>query len=97
MQLPYNVLPSLFTKYDLTDTEREEGYKLSSATIAVLTTLQATIAEEKNALTFTPNDVLSYAQQESYKAGQLAILTYVLDEAEAALTKVKVDTQSQEN
>lgn len=97
MQLPYNIKPTIFTKYDLTDAEIDEGYKYASATIAVISNLRATIAEEKNALIFTPDNVLSYTQQESYKAGQLAILTYLLDEAEAVLTKVKVDTHSQEN
>lgn len=86
MSLPllWPVEPSTFTKYKLSDTDVMAGYKLPAATIAVLTNLQVTIAEEKLALEFTPNDVLSFTQQEAFKAGQLAIIAHILQEAEVA-------------
>lgn len=75
---------SLFTRYKLTDKDVIAGYQLSSATLAVLYNLQATISEEKLALVFTPSDVMSYLQQEAFKAGQLAVIDSILQEAEVA-------------
>jgi hypothetical protein len=39
----------------------------------------ADIAEEKLALKFTPNDVLTFTQQEAELAGQIGILKHLLD------------------
>lgn len=73
-----------FTSYKLSEEEARNGAKLSSLNIAVLQNLRSTTAEEKLNLVFTPNDVLSYTQQEAYLKGQLDLLAYILDANEDA-------------
>jgi hypothetical protein len=41
--------------------------------------MRCDVAENKINLPFTPNDVLSYAQQESYLKGQLDLLLHLID------------------
>lgn len=101
MSIPFlwPVEPSIFTKYKISDSDTLAGYKLPAATIAVIANLQATIAEEKIALEFTPNDLPAFTQQEAFKAGQLAILAHLLNEAEAAYQtdlEVAIQTRNQQ-
>ena len=67
-----------FTSYTLSEDESRNGAMLSSLNIAVIQNLRCSIAEEKLALQFTPNDVLSYTQQEAYLKGQLDMLSHLL-------------------
>ncbi len=71
-------IPNTFTTYSLSEDEVKHGHRLTSLNIAVLQNQRAQIAEEKLALVFTPNDVLSYTQQEAYLKGQLDLLSYIL-------------------
>lgn len=73
-----------FSSYNLTEEEFKNGSILTSLNIAVIQNLRSQIAEEKLNLPFTPNDVLSYTQQEAYLKGQLDILAHLLAENEAA-------------
>lgn len=70
--------PNTFTSYKLTEKEQRDGALLSSLNVAVLQNLRSSIAEEKLNLVFTPNDVLSFTQQEAHLKGQLDILNYIL-------------------
>ena len=72
-------IPNTFTSYRLTEEESREGAKLSSLTVACIHNLRSSIAEEKLRLTFTPNDTLSYTQQEAYLRGQLDRLSHLLE------------------
>ena len=68
-----------FSSYSLSEEEYRNGALLSSLNVASLQNLRCSIAEEKLRLPFTPNDVLSYTQQEAYLRGQLDILSHLLD------------------
>ncbi len=72
----------LFYKFKLTPEEQEAGHTLGGLTITVLHNLRTDIAEQKLNLTFTPNDVLGFTQQESYLKGQLDMLSYLIDASE---------------
>ena len=63
-----------FTKFPVSGEEERVGTILTSLNIAVIQNMRADIAQEKINLPFTPNDPLSYAQQEAYLRGQLDIL-----------------------
>jgi len=76
--------PNTFTTYKLSEEEQRNGSSLTSLTVSVLQNLRSSIAEEKLNLVFTPNDVLSFTQQEAYLKGQLDILAYILAANEEA-------------
>jgi len=76
--------PNTFTTYKLSEDEQRNGSSLTSLTVSVLQNLRSSIAEEKLNLVFTPNDVLSFTQQEAYLKGQLDILAYILAANEEA-------------
>ncbi len=71
-------ISNTFTTYSLSEEETKLGQQLSSLNVSVLQNQRAQIAEEKLNLVFTPNDVLSYTQQEAYLKGQLDLITYLL-------------------
>jgi len=70
--------PNVFTTYKLSEDEQRNGSALTSLNVSVLQNLRSSIAEEKLNSVFTPNDVLSFTQQEAYLKGQLDILAYIL-------------------
>ncbi len=70
--------PNTFSSYTLTEQESRTGAQLTSLNVAVLQNLRSNIAEEKLNLAFTPNDIMSYTQQDAYLKGQLDILQYLL-------------------
>jgi hypothetical protein len=73
------VIPTSFTRVEMTPEEQATGAVLTSLNHAVIQNMIADIAEEKLALKFTPNDIHTYTQQEAHLAGQLDILKYLLD------------------
>lgn len=79
-----NVTSNTFSSYKMTAEESKQGSILSSLNLVVLQNLRASIAEEKLNLQFTPNDVLTFTQQEAYLKGQLDILAYLLANHEEA-------------
>jgi hypothetical protein len=75
-------IPNSFTTYKLSEDEQRQGFNLTSLTTAILQNLRSQIAEEKLNLVFTPNDVLTFTQQEAHLKGQLDVLNYLLASAE---------------
>lgn len=75
---------STFTTYTLAPEEELHGQTLTSLNIAVLRNQLAQVASDKLNLAFTPNDVLSFTQQEAYLKGQLDMLQIILDQHDAA-------------
>lgn len=71
-------LSNSFTSYQLTAEETKLGSQLTELNVALIQNLKSQIAEELLSLDFTPNDILSYTQQEAYKKGQLAAFSYLL-------------------
>lgn len=72
MDLPFQVI-------SLSASDVTNGQILNSLQKAVIQNSRAEIATQKLNLVFTPNDVLSYTQQEAYLKGQLDILQNLLD------------------
>jgi len=73
-----------FTSYELSKEEYISGCTLNYLTLSVIQNLRSELAEEKLNLTFTPNNVLDYTQQEAYLKGQIDMLNHLLDLHEAA-------------
>jgi len=96
--LPFKLAPSQFTRYALTQAEEVQAGKFSDLNRALLCNLQATTAEEKNALIFDPSNPQAFTQQEAYKAGQLELLAYLLDldDANSSLLPKQPDGQSEQ-
>jgi hypothetical protein len=88
-------IPNTFSSYNLTEQELKLGAQLSSLNVAVIQNLRSTIAEEKLNLVFTPNDVLSYTQQEAYLKGQLDILQHLLTSNEDSQQFHTINTQQE--
>jgi hypothetical protein len=82
-----------FSSYNLTEDEEKSGSQLSSLNVAMIQNLRSSIAEEKLNLVFTPNDVLSYTQQEAYLKGQLDILSFLLNQNEDSQQYHHITTQ----
>lgn len=68
-----------FTRFDLSQTEWEEGSRLSSLQLAVIQNLIAVSAEEKIRLRYDPQNPLLFAQQEAELQGKIGILTYLIE------------------
>ncbi len=68
-----------FQVIGLSPSDEANGQILNSLQKAVLQNSRAAIATQKINLVFTPNDVLSYTQQEAYLKGQLDYIQYLLD------------------
>lgn len=68
-----------FQVVELGQEDEANGQILNSLQKAVLQNQRAEIATQKLNLVFTPNDVLSYTQQEAYLKGQLDLIQHLLD------------------
>ena len=86
-------IPNTFSTYSLTPQEQRAGMMLTPMNIAVIQNLRSSIAEEKLNLVFTPNDVLSYTQHESYLKGQMDILSHLLNCNEEAIAASTTNSQ----
>ena len=75
-------ISSSFQRIPLSESEQVSGCIFSAHQIANLQNMRVDIAEQKLNLTFTPNDVLSYAQQEAFLKGQLEVLQHLIDLSE---------------
>ena len=90
------LIESTFSRFSLTPEEENAGMILSTAQIGLISNMRADIAEQKLNLVFTPNDVLSYTQQEAFLKGQLDLLTHFIDRSVAAQQAVAAQVKSQE-
>lgn len=89
-----------FTSYSLTEEEELAGYALTTNNVVVLRNELSRIAEQKLALKVDPLNIQEFIQTESYMAGQIAILNWLLEmavsEAVVDLTVTKVDPATQQ-
>lgn len=76
-----------FTSYHLNEKEAVISQQLSHLNVAFIQNLRSQIAEEKLALKFDPSTPLVFVQQEASLAGQLDILTYLLNCNEESQTQ----------
>jgi len=70
---------STFARFKLSEQETLVGSVLTYEQKLVIQNKLSEIADSKLALTVDPNNYAAYIQQESYLAGQLGILRYILD------------------
>lgn len=87
---------SLYSTYQLSETELIEGTILSFFQQAVLQNMRMLTIEQKLSLTpasLTEDGKESYWQQEAYLRGQLDILTHLLQASEAAQTALAESQQ----
>ena len=85
-----------FTKFPLSETEERAGAILTSLNLAAIQNMRADIAQSKINLPFTPNDPLSYAQEEAYLRGQLDILLHLIDRSNESQPFHHIESPSQE-
>lgn len=86
---------SSFHRFTTTPDEVLSGSILSNMQIAVIQNLRVDIAEQKLALTFTPEKMYDFVQQESFLSGQLEILQFLIDSSEASQKAVLARTVNQ--
>lgn len=70
---------STFTAYVFSEQELQAACAFSSLNILYIKTIQADAAQQKLNLVLDPYLPLKYTQDESFLAGQIAILQYLLD------------------
>lgn len=68
-----------FTAYVFSESELSAACTFSSLNILYLKTIQADAAQQKLNLILDPYTPLKYTQDESFLAGQIAILQHLLD------------------
>lgn len=69
-----------FTNYSFTEEERKEAVKFSPLQQMYLQNLLGEKAHEKIGLTFNAADVVGFAQNEAYLAGQIELLELLLSQ-----------------
>lgn len=82
------VVPNVFTSYNLSDEETLGGSILNISQKQILQNELSQIAEQLLALTFDPANPIDFAQQHSYLSGQMSMLRIQLlrsDESEKTL------------
>jgi hypothetical protein len=77
-----HLIPTAFSKWELTDEEAKQGSILSIAQTQVIQNNLAMAAEEKLMLEIIPDNVSLYLQREAGLAGQIAALQFLLDQSD---------------
>lgn len=81
----------LITRFNSWGLSEEEELRGSVYTLEQLWVLQNHLAEaalSKNSLTLDPEHPLVFAQQESYQAGRVELIEYLLEAHEAAVNRL---------
>lgn len=68
-----------FSSFELTESEQLAGTILTYEQKLVLQNQLAMISAEKLALVANPHSYAEFIQQEAYRAGQIAMIQYILD------------------
>jgi len=84
------LVPNMFSSYDLTIEQAEEGSKLTMLQTMVIQNTLSNIALEKSALEIDPHNPHGSMQQEASLAGQIKILTHLLDSSIYATQQTEV-------
>jgi hypothetical protein len=78
-----------FTTYELTEAELIRGNILTVEQEAVLRNKLALVAESKLSLQFDGTNPLKFAQAEAYERGQMDVIKWLLDSADAAKLSIQ--------
>ena len=76
--MDFNKEPGLFNRFTLSPQEEKDGKLLNDFQRAVLHNMRADFSQEKLNLTFTPENIVNYAQQEACLTGQISLLDIIL-------------------
>lgn len=89
------LVPSILSKYELSEHEEKEGSILTSLQKMVLQNIRADFAEEKIRLKFNSADPFNFAQQEAELQGKIGVIDYLLEIS--AIASAPQSTHNQEN
>lgn len=78
------ILPSTFTRYQLTPEEQLNGQILNTDNLQVIQNYICDAAEEKLALKYDPEHPMLFAQREAELQGQIGILKLLVELASQA-------------
>lgn len=85
------LVPNKFTAYELTEQEQLQALHLPTLTLQFLYTLRTEYCMQKISLKLDPALPQHYVQEESYLAGQINILDFLIESAELAQQTVAQD------
>ena len=74
-----SVIPSTFTRYNLTEEEQRSGQTLTTTNHQVIQNLICDAAEERLGLKYDPLNPIAWAQREAELAGQIGILRMLVE------------------
>ena len=76
--MEYSNEPGLFTRFNLSPTEEKDGSTFNAFQIAWLHNIRADKVAALISLSFTPDNIVQYAQDEAYITGQIQLLDTLL-------------------
>ena len=79
---------NIFTEYEMTQEEQQNGQIYSSNQLAVLKNLRALTAQQRLALAYDPIKHDEFIQNEAFLKGQLAILEVLISTHEETLAEL---------
>lgn len=88
---------TVFTTYDLDETEQLTGTVYSSNQLAVLRNKLSETVQQKLRLVFDPANVMKYTQDEAFLTGQISILEFLLDAHAEALVEIAAIARDSES
>ena len=77
----------IFNRLTLSPQEEKDGKQFNAFQRAMLHNLRADLAQSKLNLTFTPESVINYAQQEACLTGQIDLLNTLLTATPTEITE----------
>ena len=88
------MIANSFVSYALTTAEEQAGTILSQPQKMVLQNKLCQLAETKLRLTFDPDNIQKYLQEEAELQGQLGILTWILESSSQVESQLATATVS---
>lgn len=88
---PYKT--NIFSSFNLSPEEEEAGQILQPLQRMVLQNKLSAIAQDKLNIEFDPLNPQKFIQNEAFLAGQLSIISWLLDSSDAAVAKVNLKQQ----
>lgn len=78
------LIPSSFSRFEVTDTEALEGSVFSDKQLVMLQNQLADVAEQKINTIFDATNPTQFAQDEAFLSGQIKILQYLMETSQVA-------------
>lgn len=91
------LISNSFTQYLLTEQEQIVGCALNQEQTMLIQNDLSLISQQKLQLEVDPNNYAAYVQQEAFLAGQIKILSHLLDRSEASIRQQKEEAEVNRN